>query len=273
VPPEPFARAISIDYSDDELDAISTAFLRRDIARRARADDAHDPIRRAQNQTALRGLVARRAIMLGGTASRPRVTFLEPHATLLDAYLRAGSIATIRRDERKVSRAVSLFVHGEIVVEQAAREGLAVQRMTAHARADAAELLHRELRLPAAPAPAAPEEIELTQRMMTLTLEAVGRGADPPGCVPGKAADVLYARSSSGTVTITSRDRSGTRSSEKWAWVDAGDLGLWRVVPDGEGPMLRLAATGADDLRNEIDAAWLQASGLKPGDTMSLRRP
>jgi hypothetical protein len=253
---QPFARAISIDYSDDELDAISAAFLRRDIARRARADDADDPIRRAQNQTALRGLVARRAIMLGGTPARPRVTFLEPHATLLGAFLGADSIATIRHDERKTMRAVSLFVHGEIVVEQAAREGLAVQRMTAHDRAAAPELLRRELRLPPAAASAAGEEIELTRRMLTLTTAAVQRREDPPRCVPQRAADLLYARRSSGSVTMTSRDRSGTRSAEKWSWIDAGDLGLWRVVTDGDGPILRLVAAGADDLEREIDGAW-----------------
>jgi hypothetical protein len=257
---QPFARAISIDYSDDELDAISTAFLRRDIARRQRADDQHDAIRRAQNQTALRGLVARRAIMLGGTPKWPRVTFLEPHATLLGAFLGATCIATIRRDERKVTRAISLFVHDKVVVEQAAREGLAVQRMTAHDRAAAPELLRRELQLPASTVPAAPEEIELTQRMMTLTRAAVERREDSPACVPKRAAAILYAACSSGSVTITSRDRAGVRSADKWSWIDAGDLGLWRVVADGDDPLLRLVASGADDLEHEIEAALRAAT-------------
>lgn len=256
---EPFARTVSIDYSDDELDAVSHAFTRRDIARREVASEARDAIRRARNQTALRGLVARRAIALGGTAARPRMTFLEPHATLLDAFLRADSIATIRHDALDVARAVTLFAHQQTVVEQAARPGMAIQRMTAHGRGAASELLLSELSLPHAPEPDAVEEIELTQRMMTLTLAAVARGEDPPACVPARAADVLYARASSGSVTISSRDRSGTRSAERWSWIDAGDLGLWRVRADGDDPILHLVLSGSDALRDEIAAAWREA--------------
>ncbi len=69
--------------------------------------------------------------------------------------------------------------------------------------------------------------------MMTLTIAAFEAGDEPPDCVPGGAADILYARRSSGSVTITSRDRTGTRSAEKWSWIDAGELGLWRVEADG----------------------------------------
>ncbi|MEA2154771.1 MAG: hypothetical protein QOE11_911 [Solirubrobacteraceae bacterium] len=257
---EPFARSISIDYSDDELDAISEAFTRRDIARRERAGDAHDPIRRAQNQTALRGLVARRAIMLGGTPARPRMTFLEPHATLLGAFLGANSIATIRREQSTTVRAVSLFVHGDVVVEQAAREGLAIQRMTAHGRDNAAHLLDRELLLPGPGERPPHEELELTKRTMTLTIAAIEQGSEMPERVPARAADILYARMASGSVTITTRDVSGTRSSEKWSWIDAGELGLWRVQTDADSPVVRLIAAAPADLAGEIDVAWRQAT-------------
>jgi hypothetical protein len=266
---EPFARSISIDYSDDELDAIAEAFTRRDIARRERAGDAHDPIWRAQSQTALRGLVARRAITLGGTPARPRLTFLEPHATLLGAMLGADAIATIRRERGATVRAVSLFAHGGVVVEQAAHEGLAIQRMTAHGRAAAGELLRLELALdrdaehPSASAPApepAPEEIELTRRALTLAVAAVERRETPPECVPPQAGDILYARRESGAVTITMRDTAGTRSAAKWAWIEAGDLGFWRVVTDGDSPLVRLVAAAAGDVAGEIEAAWAQAA-------------
>jgi hypothetical protein len=158
----PAVRTISIDYSDDELDAIAEAFTRRDIARRERADDAHDPVRRARNQTALRGLVARRAIALDGSPERPRMTFLAPHATLLGAMLGAGSIATIHSETRTSARTISLFVHDDVVVEQAALPGLAIQRMTAHPRAAAPGLLHRALALPASAPPPSGPDIELT---------------------------------------------------------------------------------------------------------------
>ncbi|MEA2151555.1 MAG: hypothetical protein QOD69_3385 [Solirubrobacteraceae bacterium] len=263
---EPFARSISIDYSDDELDAIAEAFTRRDIARRERADDAHDPIWRAQSQTALRGLVARRAIALGGTPLRPRLTFLEPHATLLGAMLGAEAIATIRRERGATVRAVSLFAHGAVVVEQAAREGLAIQRMTAHGRAAAGELLRSELALQRdaepAPTPASasdPDEIELTRRALTLAVAAVERRETPPDCVPPRAGDILYARRASGSVTITMRDTAGTRSAETWSWIEAGDVGFWRVVSDGDSPLVRLVAAAAGDVAEEIAAAWARA--------------
>ena len=260
---EPFARSISIDYSDDELDAIAEAFTRRDIARRERADDAPDPIWRAQAQTALRGLVARRAITLGGTPARPRLTFLEPHATLLGALLGAEAIATIRRERGASLRAVSLFAHGDVVVEQAAREGLAIQRMTAHGRAAAGELLRLELALERdVERPVAAEEVELTRRALTLAVAAVDRRDTPPDCVPPRAADILYARRESGSVTITARDASGTRSREKWSWIESGELGLWRVETDGDSPLVRLVATGAGGLADEIEAAWAGAAAV-----------
>src|SRR5262249_48722823 len=143
---------------------------------------------------------------------------------------------------------------------QAAREGLAIQRMTANPRAAASELLRSELALPDDAGAADGEPIELTMRMMTLTLAAVGKGEDPPSCVPARAADILYARRSSGSVTTGARARSGVRSASKWSWVDAGDLGLWRVEPDGEGPLLPLVPAVADDLAGEIAAVWDGAS-------------
>ncbi len=262
MPDEPFARSISIDYSDDELDAIADAFTRRDIARRERAGDAHDPVRRAQSQTALRGLVARRAIALGGSPARPRMTFLEPHATLLGAFLGAEAVATIRHERGPTVRAVSLFAHGDVVVEQAARPGLAIQRMTAHGRDGARELLRGELSLPAGGGGApAREEIELTTRAMTLGADAVARGDSPPECVPPRAAEILYARRSSGSVTISARDRAGTRSAEKWSWLEAGELGFWRVRAEGDAPLVRLVAAQPGELAGEIEAAWARALG------------
>ena len=259
MPPEPFARSISIDYSDDELDAIAEAFTRRDIARRERAGDAHDPIRRAQGQTALRGLVARRAITLGGSAAHPRLTFLQPHATLLGAYLGAESIATVRVERSGAVRAMSFFAHGEVVVEQASRAGMAIQRMTAHGREVAGELLRRELSLSSAVAAPASDGYELTRRMMTRAIAAFEAGDEPPEFVPGGAADILYARRSSGSVTITTRDPTGTRSAEKWSWIDAGELGLWRVEADPDSPIVRLEAGAGDAVASEIEAAWARA--------------
>ncbi len=259
----PFAKTISVDYSDDELDAISEAFTRRDIARRERGGDSHDPVRRAQNHTALRGLVARRAISLDGSAAHPRITFLEPHATLLGAFLGATAVATVRRESATAESAESLFVHGDVVVEQTAREGLAIQRMTAHGRGAAPDLLLGKLPDFGSAAATEPQAIELTKRMMSMALTAIAGREEVPGCVPARAANILYARRESGAVTISSRDRGGTRSAQKWVWIDAGEAGLWRVHTD-DSPLVRMVTADPAQLCDEIDTAWRAASDSRP---------
>lgn len=259
---EPFVRSISVDYSDDELDAVAAAYGRSDLARRAdRATD--EPIRRAQRQTALRGLVARHAIMLSGSAASPRIAFLDPHATLLGTWLSAPVAATIRSESREAARSVSLLVGDEAIVHLAAIPGQAIQRATAHGRDGAADLLGAELALPAATAPpaeAAP--IEVTARMVTATLEALAARTAPPTGAPAAAVDVLHARVASGSVTLTaraSRAAGGRRSAERWSWIDAGTLGTWRVRGGESTPTLTLEPADPSVLRREVLTAWSQA--------------
>ena len=254
--PAAVVSAISIDYSDDELDAIAAAFSRPDLARRAERVGG-DPIRRAQQQTALRGLVARHAIALSGTPTRPRIEFLEPHATMLGAFLQAQAVATVRREAREETRAVSLFAHDEVVVHQASLPAQAIQRMTAHGRDAAAAVLSAELALPQRPAePVQRGAVELTRRMVQTTLDAIAARQSIPVGVPPAAADILHARIASGSVAITSRDRVGTRSAEKWAWIDAGDVGLWRVRTSADSPMVTFLPAETVSLAAEIDYAW-----------------
>ena len=254
--PAATVKTLSIDYSDDELDALAVAFSRSDLARRPERVGG-DPVRRAQQQTALRGLVARHAIALGGTPTRPRIEFLEPHATLLGAFLSAAAVATVRREVREEARTVSLFVHDEVVVHQAALPGQAIQRMTAYGQGGAGALLAAELQLPQPPAEPVPRGgVELTRRMVRTTLEAIAAREPIPAGVPGPAADILYARVASGSVAITSRDRVGTRSAEKWAWIDSGDVGLWRVRTSADSHMVTLLPAETVSLAAEIDYAW-----------------
>jgi hypothetical protein len=255
----PFVREISVDYSDDELDALAAAFGRADLARRPERAGG-DPIRRAQHQTALRGLVARRAIMLSGTAARPQIAFLDPHATLLGTWLRAATVATLRSESREAARSVSLLVGDGVVVHQAAIPGQAIQRLTAHGSDGAAELLAVELALDAAVAPpSAAAPIEVTARMVTSTLDAHARREPPPECVPSAAADLLHARVSSGSLTLTSR--AGTvRTAARWSWIDGGTLGLWQVRGGAESATLTLEPASPSALRTEIAEAWATAT-------------
>ncbi len=261
----PFVRTISIDYSDDELDALASAFTRPDLARRPDRAGS-DPIRRAQQQTALRGLVARKAIALGGTTARPQITFLDPHATMLGAYLGAPVLATVRHESAMGTRAVSLFSHDAVVVHQEAIPGQAVQRMTAHGVDGAPALLAAELRLPASTGPAGRQPIELTRRMITGAVEAFANREPAPDCVPPVGADLLYARVSSGSVAFTARDRSGVVGAEKWAWIDGGELGTWQVQTDDASPLVRFVPIEAAALAEEIAAAWAAALAGAPLD-------
>lgn len=262
----PFVRTISIDYSDDELDALASAFSRPDLARRPDRAGG-DAIRRAQQQTALRGLVARKAIALGGTTARPQITFLDPHATLLGAYLGAPVLATVRHESAMGTRAVSLFAHDAVVVHQDAIPGQAVQRMTAHGVDGAPALLAAELRLPASTGPQNRQPIEATRRMINGAIEAFEKREPAPDCVPPLAADLLYARISSGSVALTSRDRAGVVGAEKWAWIDGGDLGTWQVQTDDASPLVRFVPVEGDELAGAITTAWgaaLDAAPLSP---------
>lgn len=266
----PFVKTISIDYSDDELDALASAFNRSDLARRPERAGG-DAIRRAQQQTALRGLVARRAIALSGSRTRPRISFLEPHATMLGAYLGAPALVTIRRESSLATRVVSLFAHDEVVVEQEALDGQAIQRMTAHGVGGAALLLTAELELPESAGPDGRTAIELTRRMITGAVEAFDRRDPAPDCVPKFGADLLYARVSSGSVAITSRDRTGTVSAEKFAWIDAGTFGLWQIHSDENSPLVRFEPADGAALAAEISQAWaaaLAAAPLGPAPTL-----
>ncbi|MEH3052382.1 MAG: hypothetical protein PGN13_00040 [Patulibacter minatonensis] len=259
---QPFVREISVDYSDDELDALATAFGRKDLARRPeRSTD--DPIRRAQRQTALRGLVARHAIMLSGTPNRPQIAFLDPHATLLGTWLRAPAVATIRTEAREAARSASLLVGDEVVVHQAALPGQAIQRLTAHGRDGAPDLLAAELDLASTvPAPEDAKPIEVSPRMVGATLEAFEQGQAPPTNVPKAAVDVLHARLSSGSLTIAHRATGGVRVAERWAWIDAGTLGLWRVRGPKDGAVLTIEPFDPSALRTEIADTW---SGILDG--------
>ncbi len=137
--------ALSIDYSDDELDAIAELFRRPDLgSRRVREPPEDAPGRaaaRAAIETATRGLVARRAIALEGTPVRPRVRFVEPHATLLGAFVGADATASVRveRPSRTTTRA--LFARDDVVVEQSSLPAQAIKRMIAHPRAVGLERL------------------------------------------------------------------------------------------------------------------------------------
>lgn len=276
---QPIVQATSVDYSSDELDALASAFLRPDLARRSERVGG-SAIERAQHGTALRGLVARHAIALGGQPGKPRITFLEPHATLLDAFLNAGAVATIRTEARLTRRAVSLFAADDAVVHRSELPGQEIHRLTAYPRLTAADLLVRELGLgdatdggdatnggasrsasgdtgPAEPAGAG--RFDLSRAALGAAVRAIEAEKPAPRDVPAGAADVLYARRSSGSVSISARARDGARIIGSWTWIDAGDLGFWKVAGVGnDDSYVSMLAISPAELIAELGDAWAE---------------
>ena len=244
---------LSVDYSEDELDALADLFgvpaLGSPRLRRPPASGTAEAVLRATLATATRGLVARRAMMLTGTAIRPKVELLEPHATLLRTFLGAETIVTVERVTPTETDRWVVFVRGDVVVEQRAMSGRAILRMTAHPVAALDALVVERVDLDAAdPAPGA-ARLELSVR----SLDAA------PGDLPQTAApavrELLYARRQEVRVVVARRDgeKIERRSLE---WLEAGSLGLWRIERDDAGATATAEPVTQDDARAELEDAY-----------------
>jgi hypothetical protein len=262
--------ALSVDYSDDELDAIAELFRRPDLGGRRVRDPGEDVAARAAARAAIdaatRGLVARRAIALEGTPVRPRVRFIEPHATLLGAFVGADATASVRVERPGHTQVRALFARADVVVEQVSLPGQAIKRMVAHPRAQALELLMRDL--PFAPecedrAGRAPHELTLT--MLDRAERVLEQGSEPPPWLSSDLLDLLHARTGSATIVVRRRHPGGIVLADRISWMAAGTLGTWRVEPVGTQPSVtvRLAPCEDDEIRRLLTAAW-SAEAMHP---------
>jgi hypothetical protein len=257
--------ALSVDYSDDELDAIAELFRRPDLGGRRVRDPAEDAAGRAAARaaidTATRGLVARRAIALEGTPVRPRVRFIDPHATLLGAFVGADATASVRVERTGRTQVRALFARDDVVVEQASLPGQAIKRMIAHPRAQALELLFDDLPFaPEGDAGRARAPHELTLTMLDRAERVLAQGSEPPPWLPRELLDLLHARTGSATVVVRRRHPGGIVLADRISWMAAGVLGTWRVEPVGTQPSVtvRLAPSDDDEVRRLLTAAWSQ---------------
>jgi hypothetical protein len=250
--------SLSIDYSEDELDALADLFgvpaLGSARLRRPPASGTEEAVLRATLATATRGLVARRAMVLSGTAIRPKVELLEPHATILRAFL--GSTTVIRaerRTPREVDRWV-VFVRDDVAVEQRAVAGRAILRMTARPASALDDLVGGTLDLPRddddPPAEASP--VQLAAR----TLDSAAD--DVPAEAPQRVRDLLYARRRTVAVTVATRDGQAIERTSL-EWLDAGTLGVWRVERDAGGATATLTPTTGARAAAELAAAYRPA--------------
>lgn len=257
--------ALSVDYSDDELDAIAELFRRPDLGGRRVRDPAEDVAGRAAARAAIdaatRGLVARRAIALEGTPVRPRVRFIEPHATMLGAFVGADATASVRVERPGHTQVRALFARDDVVVGQTSLPGQAIKRMVAHPRGRALELLFADL--PFAPehgddAVRVPHELTLT--MLDRAERVLERSSEPPPWLSSELLDLLHARTGSATVVVRRRHPGGIVLADRISWMAAGTLGMWRVEPLGTQPSVtvRLAPSDDDHIRRLLTAAWSQ---------------
>jgi len=254
---QPQLLELSADYSDDELDAIAELFDRVRLRGRRAAADGDERTRRAVADAALRALVARRALVLEGGPARPRVRFLEPHASLLDPFVAPDATVAIRveRPGRAIARA--LFLRGSAAVAQEALPAQAISRMTLRPRAVVLEQLTAgvpEMSAQAAETGAKP--VELTPSMLKGAERAIAGDAPMPACVPAAAADVLYARTSTVTIEMTCRTDDGSVLVERRTWIDAGTAGAWELVAgEGEPPATLLLVAREPEARD----AWIES--------------
>jgi len=255
--------ALSIDYSDDELDAIADLFRRPDLGGRRVRDPGEDVAGRAAARAAMdaatRGLVARRAIALEGTPVRPRVRFIEPHATLLGAFVGADATASVRVERPGHTQVRALFARDDVVIEQVSLPGQAIKRMVAHPRAQAPALLFAGLPFaPEAGEPAGRVPHELTLMMLDRAERVLEHGSEPPPWLSSGLLDLLHARTGSATVVVRRRHPGGIVRADRISWMAAGALGTWRVEPAGTQPSVtvRIAPSTDDEIRRLLTAAW-----------------
>jgi hypothetical protein len=242
--------ALSADYSHDELDAVADAFgvTSRGSARLQSQPD--DPLLRASLATALRGLVARRALTLGGTAASPRIELLEPHGTLLGTFIGATRVLSAEAEERSRTERWVVFLREDVAVQQCAVAGTAIVRMTALAPSAAIASLLDSLRLPQSDA-----ERDLTRRPLEASAAAFDRGSDALRAAGATDAliDLVHARRR--RITIVEEQIDGRRMERRTRrWIDAGTLGWWRVEPDDYDPptVVRLIPCEADEPKNVL---------------------
>lgn len=268
-PPAGRIATLAVDYSDDELDAIAELFRRPDLGGvrvRDRPPDAHArALLRAALDAATRGLVARRAIALEGTRWRPQVRFLEPHATLLGAFVGADATASIRVEAPSRTHMRALFCRDDVVVEQTSLPGQAIKRMTARPRAAALGLLLADLPAssPDGARGARGPAHELTLTMLDRAQRLVAGGGERPPWLAPELLDVLHARTGSAAITVRRREPGGIVLADRVAWLAAGALGTWRIEPVGTQPSVtvRVAPSSDDEIRALLRAAWERPGG------------
>ena len=250
--------SMSVDYSEDELDALADIFgvpaLGSARLRNPPATPLAEAVLRASLGTAIRGLVARRAIMLGGTALRPEIEFLEPHGSFLSVFLGAQATFAVRRDgDRGIEQHV-VFVRDATAVEQRTADGRAILRMTAYPVAQTRSLVLGPVGL-LDDARAAVEAPAVEVTLDGLDRGIATRGADCEGTVLEALADVLHARRFTGEAVVARTLGARVERSEV-RWLDAGELGLWVVEPGvGEPPVTAtVRPVGAAELRTLLQS-------------------
>lgn len=257
--------SVSADYSEDELDVIAELYDQARLRARHAEEGDDARLRRVVSDAVLRSLVARRALVMGGTAAHPRIRLLEPHSTLLNPMIGAEATVASRLVVRGDVTAKVLFARGGVLVEQVALPGLAIRRMTAHPREVLAAMAMDGLPVPeeqAAPADA--EAFEIDPRVLGRIEQAVDRGEPLPAGVPEFATELVHARQATATVRVVRKEKDGTVVDDRVGWFDAGTMGLWSLGPPAgvrEG-VVRLSPVSGEALLGQLESVLGPAAAV-----------
>jgi hypothetical protein len=221
---------LSVDYSVDELDALADAFGVAAFGSDRLGRGGTDAVLRATLATALRGLVARRAIALGGSAATPRIELLEPHGTILGTALGAARIVRVEVVDPAGIRSWVVFARGGVAVEQHALPAQpAILRMTAHPAERFEGLVLDPLGTPVDGRDRPGREALL---LSTRMLSAASRELAAAGA-PAAVVDLVHARRR--RIELVDLRRDGSRVERRTTgWLDAGELGWWRLEPEAD---------------------------------------
>jgi hypothetical protein len=173
-----------------------------------------------------------------------------PHGTLLATFLGAERILALEVVGRtQVDRRVA-FVRAGVAVEQVALPGRAIVRMTAHPVTALPRVLLGPLDLAIADPPLGRTALELSERSL----------AHPPESASGPVKDLAHAWRR--RIILADTRHEGHRvERDEASWLDAGELGWWRLEPAAGSPgVLRATPAGVQELIDAVgEQGWAAA--------------
>lgn len=213
---------MEMHYSVDELQAVATIVGIEDPPALSGLVGPDAPVQSEELSAAvLRSLIARGAL----TAADDTLEFTEPHGTLLTAVFAPEALVHAERwDAGGMELRSASLLDGSAVWQALLPAGIV--RVSVSEASGLRDELRPWSELPDRPE-ASGEPIETTVEELFALESAVGNGDGPLGAL-------MYARVSATRVLRIDFDADRNPLRREVTWIDGGELGLWRVLEDGE---------------------------------------